>query len=121
MHERARKRLVAELIEANARGARRTDCKRCGAPCITGDDHDSMAITVTVDEEPLQDGLEEMLAIEGGRATYDLVLDRSKTSRAGQQNLWHREPWHYLSRKPWGVAHGLGTVHVEHRCEEGNT
>lgn len=114
MHEAARHRLVAELAEASRRGARRIDCPRCGAPCLRGDDHDEMALTVTVDAEPLQHGLDEMLAHLDGRPTYNLLRDRSKRAKPGQHNLYYREPWHIDSPKPWGA---VGTVHREHRCE----
>lgn len=111
MHEAARRHLVAELAEANRRGARRIDCPRCGAPCLRGDDHDEVAVTVTVDEEPL-DKLGEMFAILDGRHTFDLVPARGKTGRPGQHNLYVREPWHVDSSRTWG------TVHALHRCRE---
>ena len=69
-----------------------------------------VAVTVTVDEQPL-DKLGEMFAILDGRHTFDLAPARGKTCRPGQHNLYIREPWHVDSSRTWG------TVHALHRCE----
>lgn len=112
MHESAKRRLVADLAEGNRRSARSIECPRCGAPCIRGDDHDDVALIVTVDAEPL-DPAGEMLTHLDGRTTYDLIRARGKTAPPRSSVLYHREPWHLISRKA-----PPGTVHAEHRCTE---
>lgn len=109
MHPAVKAAYVRELAEASRRGARNTECPRCGAPCYSGDDHDDVAATATVDVEPL-DRLGEAFAILAGRATFDLAPAKGKTGRPGQMNLYIREPWHVDSPRTWG------TVHAAHRC-----
>lgn len=110
MHEAARRRYVAELAEAGRRSAKPIDCPRCGRPVIRGEDHDELAVAVTVDSEPLPDRAAETLAILAGRITYDLLPMRGKG--VGACALHARYPWHYLSERDYG-----GTIHVLHRCE----
>lgn len=110
MHERARRRLVAEILEGTRRGASRTTCKRCGAPCLTGDDNDEpLVLTATVDEDPV-DQLGEMFARLDGLQTYELLPATGK-HRPGQHNLWHRDEFQLASG-----PHERGTLHTEHRC-----
>lgn len=109
MHEAAKRRLVAELVEAGRRSAKAIECPRCARPVLRGEDDDYCTVTVSVDPEPLDDHADEMLAVLAGRDTYELVPITRKG--AGAYALYHRHPWRYLSGK------ARGTVHASHECE----
>lgn len=111
MHERARKHLVAQLVEGNARAARNAVCQRCGADVLKGDDHDRVALVVTVDPEPITLD-DELLDVLDGRATFTLERMRGKEARPGAVALHHRDEWQLTSTRPL-----RGTLHREHRCD----
>lgn len=104
MHPRAKAAYIAELIETNARNAKRTVCQRCGQLVLTGDDHDRVAYRATVDEVAISP-VTEMLVIFAGRSTYDASIT-TDTIR-----LFRREPWHVHS------ANQPHPVFAEHHCE----
>jgi len=110
MHPRAKAAYLAEIVEGGQRSAKPITCKRCGAACLQGDDHDNTARVITVAAQPVTP-VEEMIAILDGRTTCDLIKARGKTARPGSHDLHIREPWHvHAARHPH-------PIHVEHRCE----
>lgn len=84
----------AEIVEAGSRACKPHRCQRCGATCLRGDDHDACAMVVTVDTEPI-DAFDEAIAIEHGRATYNILPCRGKLARANTFELHYRQTWHY--------------------------
>lgn len=100
------RKLVGRRVAAAMRAAVRTDCRKCGAAVLIGDDADSVAYRVTVDAEPV-DRVHEAAAVAAGRSSYDLL-----PGSAGAGDLYHREPHHYLSR-----AQPRFPIHLQHRCE----
>ena len=105
-------KIAAEVAkEAGLRTAKPTLCPKCGAECLRGDDGDKIALTATVDPEPL-DRVGEMVAHFDGRWTYDLVPMTGKTAKDGARELHHRMPWHRGSERVFGQ------VVADHVCKE---
>jgi len=63
---------LANKLAISRRQAKPTNCNRCGAQTLTGDDHDQVAAQVTVDPTPV-DHLTEIVAILTGSYSYDLI------------------------------------------------
>lgn len=94
---------IAEQVTRSRRAARPTTCSHCGNPVLVGPDHDTVAMTVTVDTEPV-DHLHEITAMltDRTRHSYDLI----------RGDLHHRTVWHIHAD-----AHPH-PIHLEHRCTE---
>lgn len=93
------KNWLAEKVDSRRRAARPGPCPRCDAPTLVGPDHDHCAITVRVDQAPV-DPVTEAAAVLSGRYSCELV----------RGCLWHRDSFRLESpRRPY-------PVHLEHRC-----
>jgi hypothetical protein len=101
-----------DRIDAANRLARRSRCKRCGAPLLVGLDADDVARFVRVDAEPV-DRVAEVAALLRGIRSCNL--------QGGK--LWHRDPHHlgvtqYESTRTT-QQHEPETeqpIHLEHEC-----
>ena len=78
-------------------------CRKCGTPVLVGPDHDVAALIVTVEADPLPEGIDEANLIDAGRSTYTARAQRDGVA------LWYRDSHHRPSRA------GL-TIHAEHAC-----
>lgn len=95
---------------AIARAASAKECA-CGAPVLVGLDEDVMALTATVDPEPLRPA-EELLAMAEGRWVYRI------REHDGRRELHRRDGWQIRGEpaKPDGRPRPVIIVR-EHRCE----
>lgn len=88
------------------RAARAGYCRDCGQVVLRGLDADRVALTVTVDPQPLNP-LGEFLALATGRLTFSLRW-------RGRYEIDRRESCH-IQTAPARVR-GKSSVVVEHRC-----
>jgi hypothetical protein len=93
---------LQQHIRANKRTATLTQCRKCGAPILTGLDNDRAALTAKTDPTPLTP-LGETIALLQGRTTYNL------TTTSNRKELHHRDQWQIRTPRKHPVL-------PEHRC-----